>query len=205
MGGAAGGGSGIQGEPALSQGGDAEVNQRADVAHTRFQSFADLFVAQTSFELQSHGFALFLRELMQPLADLLCQFLRLQFRGGPGGVRGFLVENFEVHGDEALMFALVVQRPVSADGEEPRCQSVLVQRRQALAQLDKDILGDVACLVDFSNDAKRIAYDGALVAFERGEEERVIRVAMAHEMFSGHHGGWDRFFEKRRKLFCDAW
>jgi hypothetical protein len=71
-----------------------------------------------------------------------------------------------------------------------------------LAQFDEHVLSDITRLIDLPHNAKRIADDGTLVSFERGEEKGMVRVTMAHEVVSRHHEFVSRFFENRAKKFC---
>jgi len=95
------------------------MDEVADVADAGFHNLADLLVAEIDDKLQPHGLSLFRR-----------QFIDHAVKHGRGltgfhvftGARiwvCFEVEDFSVHGDEAVIFAVVVERSVLAGGEEP--------------------------------------------------------------------------------------
>ena len=101
------------------------------------------------------------------------------------GIGGhFEVECFGFHDDEAAVFAQVVQRTVSADGEEPGCQPLVIEGVEALAELHKHVLHDVSRLFQIARVAVRIADERPLVALEGFEEEGV---RFSHEcVFAAH-------------------
>ena len=95
------------------------MDEVADVADAGFHDLADLLVAEIDDKLQPHGLSLFGRQFIDHAVEHgrgLTGF-HVFTRAGVGVC--FEIEDFGVHGDEAVIFAVVVERSVLAGGEEP--------------------------------------------------------------------------------------
>ena len=94
-------GSRIAREPAFSERFHAQMDERADIADACFQDIGDFFIAESSFKLEAHGFALFIWKLDHPLLDLASHLILFHRGGWTGRGGGFEIENFLFHRDEA--------------------------------------------------------------------------------------------------------
>lgn len=102
-----------------------------------------------------------------------------------------MIERFRFHDDDALMFALVVERPVLADGEEPGGESLGIQRGDVLTEFEEHVLHHVAGLFEVVGVAVSIPDQRSLIALQ-SIEKKVVRVV--HEsVFVEHDDGPFRF------------
>ena len=90
-----------------------------------------------------------------------------------GGGVGFEIEDFSVHGDDAVIFPVKIEGPVFAGGEEPGCKPSLIDGVDVLTESEKHVLHHVPCVFEFSGVVLRETDEGPFVALQGVEEDAV--------------------------------
>ena len=95
------------------------MDEVADVADAGLHDLADLLVVEIDDKFQPHGLSLFRRQFIDHAVEHGRGLTGFHVFTGARIWVCFEVEDFSVHGDEAVIFAVVVERSVLAGGEEP--------------------------------------------------------------------------------------
>jgi hypothetical protein len=192
---------GFLGGPFLAEGLDAVVDEVADIADGGVHGLGDLLVVEAGDELQFDGFALAVGELVDEVVEGGGGFGVFEVLGGRGrGVRGgFEFEGGGVHGDEAVVFAVVVDGLVFADGEEPGGDAVGVERGEGGGEFDEGVLDDVAGVFEVGGEGEGVADERALEAVQQGFEGRG-RGAHAGQVQGASRVGRDFYWGAMKKI-----
>ena len=189
------------GGPFLAEGLDAVVDEVADIADGGVHGLGDLLVVEAGDELQFDGFALAVGELVDEVVEGGGGFGVFEVLGGRGGgVRGgFEFEGGGVHGDEAVVFAVVVDGLVFADGEEPGGDAVGVEGWEGGSEFDEGVLDDVAGVFEVGGEGEGVADERALEAVQQGFEGRG-RGAHAGQVQGASRVGRDFYWGAMKKI-----
>ena len=146
------------------------MKEGADIADGETGGGGNVAIAEAGLELEPHQFPLPVRKrLDQPLETVrIVLFLQGHRRTRRGVIDGLVECECSVHGDDALLFSLMIDDDTAADGEEPRGEAFQLAGGPVPEIPEKSVLHRVTRGFGISRMVPRESKERALVAIEQG-------------------------------------